>query len=100
MASRGALQGDTLYSADAGAGFVEPTVVVSDTIDSYTLAATKAYRICSTPPASAFGADAGSLDASQLTCRSTVVYYIDATEPNQAGEAYVITYGATNSRGM
>lgn len=87
-------------SADAGASFVEPNAIVADTIDAYSLQLTKQYRLCAMPAAAAIGPDQGMLDASRLVCRSTVVYYINPSEPNRAGEAYVITYTATNSRSM
>lgn len=94
------MQGDTFYESAAGASFREPNVVVSDPIDAYSLTPTKQYRICNTPPASAYGTTAGALATSALVCRSTAVYYIDAAAPNRPGEVYVITYTATNSRGM
>jgi hypothetical protein len=87
--------------AAAGAGFAEPSVLVSDTIDAYTLVPTKSYNVCTNlPPSSAYGTINGVLDVAQIVCKAAIVYFIDPAIPNHPGEFYLITYSAINSRSM
>ncbi|GIL59275.1 hypothetical protein Vafri_14181 [Volvox africanus] len=101
------LQGNTLYKwpASSSSLFVEPPVIALDSIDSNNIKTSRAYSFCLLPRTGVDGLvfsdqGTGDLDVSASGLLCSYVPSLDSTQPNRAGEAYMIEYSAVNSRNI
>ncbi|KAG2430825.1 hypothetical protein HXX76_009800 [Chlamydomonas incerta] len=98
----------SLVSASATSPYLDPPAVASDALDGVgRLDLVATHRLCRLPPAGLAGLamaseEPGDLDltASGLECGAALLPYINVSTPNGAGEVWLTTWGAVNSRGI
>ncbi|KAG2451339.1 hypothetical protein HYH02_003943 [Chlamydomonas schloesseri] len=105
-----AVKGDTVAQVPASATtpYSDPPAVASDKLDGVgRLGLITTYRLCRLPPAGLTGLamaseEPGDLDmmGSGLACGATMLPFVNTSAPNAAGEVWLTSWGAVNSRGI